>query len=304
MQSYKELIEIQKSLLGNNHCKDVDLSNLPYWPYGESHPNCTLLNGNIPVGTFYHPYCILDDDDISLLKSAVGSVGESELIFVPHLRASDESCIKELRELGFSLICAEGESIVDPKNRKIADFLREQIGNKTYRDHLRLVRRAQDFEIRKFTYDELNNDALLSLAWCNLFNQHEQKYNNNIVPYGKVLLDKLKGMNCRHEYRFNVRFHGNEVVQVYLTRKDNNTLYLIASAIKRDSIPSGVNLYTTMMMDVLNEYDVNGIEKVHLGRGGKKRKLKYGANCYLPHVHAVYTKNKAASLELELEESI
>lgn len=295
---YKELRDIQVGLFGNNQCKGIDLSSFPYWPYGESHPHCTALSGKLPVGTFYHPFCILDDKDISTLQESVYSAQDSELIFVPHIRVSDEFSIKKLRELEFSLISVEGESIVDVKNKSIAEFLRGQVGSKTYRDHLRLARRSQSFDLKTYTYEELNSDRQVSVAWCNLFKLHEQKYKNNIVPYGKVLLDKLKDMSCRHEYRFNVRFDENEVIQVYLTRQHGCTLYLIASAIRSDYTLSGINLYTTMMMEVLTESETMNIAKVHLGRGGKKSKLKYGANCYFPHVNAVYTKNNAAQLEL------
>ncbi|MDE9461174.1 hypothetical protein [Xenorhabdus bovienii] len=292
-----EYREVQNFVLGKND--HVNLNELPYWPFRTVFPICTQKKGLIPIGTFYLPFNTISDFEFKIIEKNISNLSSEEIIFIPHIRKNDEETLQKLRELGFYLIDVEGESIVKYIGIDSDEYLREKIGSKRFREHNRIVRKSQEYIVMTYTLEEVLHDFTLFEGWSNLFNIHEKKYNNSISVYGSDFLNKFSILKNYGEYQFNFRFSGDQIIQVYLTRITSDTLYLIAAASHPHYLENGINLYTTLMMDNIKEKNRLNIEFLHLGRGGKERKLMYGANVYIPHIHAIYTKSQDVSHEID-----
>lgn len=289
-----ELREIQEYVLGG----DLDLNSLPYWPFKYSLPICTKKKGLIPTGTFYVPFNTINKYEHVILKRTIKTIKDDEIIFIPNIRKSDTVSIEPLKTCGFCLVEIDGESIVHYLGVGGDEYLRKQIGSKTFRDHKRIVRKSEAYFLKIYNLEDILNSSFLFDSWVQLFVVHEKKYNNTTIVYGADFLNKLSLFKIKDEFRFNFRFSGEKVIQVYLTRLADDTLYLISSASSSDNVGVGVNLYTTMMIESFQIKDKLGFKFLNLGRGAKNIKVKYGANIYIPHVHALYTRNHEALNEI------
>lgn len=295
MLPYSELRAIQDKLCGSD--TTLDLRVFPYWTLQERFPYSTQMRAHLPVGTFYRPFNTLTVEEVTYLKQMMEWLPDTELIYVPHLRQNDPM-VTVLVDLGWCLIDIEGESIVQYQHSNYQTYLPCVIGKKRFKDHMRLWRNAQNYSLKHYHIHQLIADKTLFQRWLALFAAHESKYSNTISVYGEHFLEGISKVTYCDEYAFYFRWNSDSIIQVFLTRQTNDNLFLIASATDPIFKEKGINLYTSMIMDMLIQKDQSNLSRLHLGRGNPKTKKRYGATVYFPHVHAIFTKNEQAFTEM------
>ena len=280
----------------------VDLSSFPYWRFRSELPGITKSPAIIPFGSVYSPHNIITEEVRWTLSETIRRVSDEIVVLVPHVRTGCQLSV--LVDLGFFLIPVAGESIAIPSKPMDCElYLRSVLGRKRYSDHRRYARRAtSNYTVKSFSLNEIvTNDTQLNECE-RLMQLHEFKYGNSTNAYGARFIQALASENeVKDEFKVSLRYaQNNKVVQYMLHRFDNRnkTIYFIATAIDRSSVAPNENLYTAAMIEAYSSLQNLQFKSLHLGRGNRETKSRYGCNEYVGHVHAVYV--QAPRLKTEI----
>ncbi|WP_328972324.1 aminotransferase class I/II-fold pyridoxal phosphate-dependent enzyme [Streptomyces sp. NBC_00239] len=243
----------------------------------------TLIGG----GALYNPTSPAPGHDVlDALVRRAHALG-AEQIVVPHVRRVDDT--RALRAAGFVPVPAGDESVVRLTG-DVDEALRTRIGARRLRD----LRRRHHALGREVSWERIPLTGLGDKPWAReafleLHRDHAERHGGSYNPYDAEALDALAAGPLAGRAELLVRRHMDVTVQAGLLMRSHNGrgVYYLTQAIRHGHPAALRNVYVATFYGLYLDARRDGLDWVHLGRGGADAKRRLGADLVYPLDHWV-----------------